>query len=128
MRPNTSRVCAARSLPFVSVLPSTPDRNSRSPVRTAVDSGRLGYTVGPSVCFSDNDAISVISTSASLPMSSVTAVARAGGSVVKYCRYWSFISSNNESSVRNTLAATTSAYERPAVLSRMPALSRIVFV
>jgi hypothetical protein len=112
---------------LASVLPTTPERNIR-PTRTAVETGRLGETVGPMSCLSDTDAMSEISTELSSPINRVTAVARAGGPPEKYRPYSSFIASKNESSVRNTRAATTLAYERPTARSSTPALSRIVRV
>ena len=85
------------------------------------------------------EAMSEISTVLSAPINRVIAVARAGGPSLKYRPYSSFIASNSESvilgrnqdasnsesSVRYTRAATTFAYDSPAVRSRTPAFSRI---
>src|SRR5215471_1870086 len=118
MRVSASFDCATTSPTLASVLPSTPERNTLGPTRTAVDTGRLGDTVGPMGCLRDIDAMSEISTELSLPIRPVMAVARAGGASEKYRPYSSFIALKNESSVRNTRAATTSEYDKPTVLNR----------
>jgi hypothetical protein len=75
----------------LSLEPRTPERNVNRPARTAVESGRLGATAAPRTVLPEVDAMSEISIEASDPIRSVTATARAGGSLEKNFAYSAFI-------------------------------------